>query len=168
MSGAVRKTGGEGKAKGTSKTRGGVVSPARRCALECLRRVEDEAAYSSAVLASVGEGLQANDRALCHEIVLGCLRRQVWLDACIKHFARRDPARLDSEVRRALRAGLYQLQSLARIPASAIVNETVAHVRGAGFSSAAGFANAVLRSAAREPEYDPAVDPANYGDSTLR
>ena len=168
MSGAPRKPKSKGAGSGELTTRAGVVSPARRCALDALRRVEDEAAYSSAVLAAGGEGLQAHDRALCHEIVLGCLRRQLWLDACIKRFAKRDPARLDAEVRRALRAGLYQLRYLTRIPASAVVNETVAHVRAAGFASAAGFANAVLRSAVREPEYDPAVDAANYGDELDR
>jgi len=131
------------------------VSPARRCALDVLRRVEEDGAFASAVLATCGAELQSNDRALCHEIVLGCLRRQSWLDALLRHFAGRDPAKLDREVRRALRAGLYQLRFLKRIPASAVVNETVAHVRANGFTSAAGFANAVLRRAAREPEFDP-------------
>jgi 16S rRNA (cytosine967-C5)-methyltransferase len=136
-----------------SKSR--TVSPARRCALDALRRVEEDGAFASAVLATCAAELQANDRALCHEIVLGCLRQQSWLDALLKHFAGRDPAKLDREVRRALRAGLYQLRFLTRIPASAVVNETVAHVRANGFTSAAGFANAVLRRAAREPDFDP-------------
>lgn len=134
------------------------VSPARRCALDALRRVEEDAAFASAVLATCAAELQSNDRALCHEIVFGCLRQQSWLDALLKHFAGRDPAKLDREVRRALRAGLYQIRFLTRIPASAVVNETVAHVRASGFTSAAGFANAVLRRAARELEFDPTED----------
>lgn len=132
-----------------------LVSPARRCALDALRRVEEDGAFASAVLATSAAELQANDRALCHEVVMGALRQQSWLDALLKHLAGRDPAKLDREVRRALRAGLYQIRFLTRIPASAVVNETVAHVRANGFTSAAGFANAVLRRAARELEFDP-------------
>ena len=134
------------------------LSPARRAAFEILRRVEVESAYASSLLATMDERLRDDDRGLCHELVLGVLRRQSWLDRTLEHFANRRLGRIDLPVRLALRLGLYQLRFLSRIPPSAAVNESVNLVRAAGLKSAATFANAVLRRATREPDYDPAAN----------
>lgn len=136
---------------------GRVVSPARRAAYEALRRVEEDGAFASHLLAHVGGALRADDRALCYELVLGVLRWQLWLDALVGHYAGRDAATVDAPVRRALRLGLYQLRFLSRVPASAAVNESVNLVHVAGLRSASGFVNAVLRRATREPDFDPAT-----------
>lgn len=133
-------------------------SPARRAAFQILRRVELEGAYASVLLASLDPEMREDDRALCHELVLGVLRRQLWLDRAIEYFAKRSIAKIDLPVKLALRLGLYQLRFLSRIPPSAAVNESVNLVRAAGLRSAASFANAVLRHATREPDYDPAFD----------
>lgn len=132
------------------------LSPARRAAFEILRRVEAEGAYASSLLATIDARLQDNDRGLCHELVLGVLRRQLWLDRALEHFASRRMEGVDLPVRLALRLGLYQLRFLSRIPPSAAVNESVNLVRAAGLRSAGSFTNAVLRRATREPDYDPA------------
>jgi 16S rRNA (cytosine967-C5)-methyltransferase len=124
-------------------------------AFEILRRVE-EGAYASVLLASREDELKPTDRALCHELVMGVLRRQLWLDHLIQHYTNRDVAQLDLPVRLILRLGLYQLRFLSRIPASAAVNESVKLVRLARLRSADTFVNAVLRRATREPEVDPA------------
>lgn len=134
------------------------VSPARRAAFEILRRVEEDSAYSSALLAAARNELSPKDRALSHELVLGVLRRRLWLDRTIEYFAARRIEKLDFPVVLALRIGLYQLRFLSRIPASAAVNESVNLVRAAKLKSAASFANGVLRQATREPEYDPAAN----------
>src|ERR1041385_2012904 len=99
------------------------ISPARRAAFHILRRVEDEQAYSSALLASADVDLDSKDRALCHQLVLGPLRRQLWLDRTVEHFAGRKTDSFDLPVVIALRLGLYQLRFLSRIPASAAINE---------------------------------------------
>jgi 16S rRNA (cytosine967-C5)-methyltransferase len=139
-----------------------VVSPARLAAFNILRRVEEEGAYASLLLAaSETAEMRADDRALCYELVLGTLRRQLWLDRLMEHYAGRDSASLDAPVRRALRLGLYQLRFLSRIPASAIVNESVNLAHVSRLRSAAAFINAVLRRATREPDYDPAADVAD-------
>ena len=133
-------------------------------AFEILRRVE-EGAYASVLLASKEDELKPPDRALCHELVMGVLRRQLWLDHLIQHYTRRDVAQLDLSVRLILRLGLYQLRFLSRIPASAAVNESVKLVRLALLRSADTFVNAVLRRATREPEVDPAskiLDPIEH------
>jgi 16S rRNA (cytosine967-C5)-methyltransferase len=131
------------------------VSPARLTAFEILRRVA-EGAYASVLLASRAEELTPLDRALCHELVMGVLRRQLWLDRLIEHYASRKVAGLDEAVRIVLRIGLYQLRFLSRVPASAAVNESVNLVHLARLRSAGSLVNAVLRRATREPEVDPA------------
>jgi 16S rRNA (cytosine967-C5)-methyltransferase len=133
------------------------VSPARRTAFFILRRVEEEGAYASVLLAADDDELRAEDRALCYELVMGCLRWQLWLDSLIEHYSGRNAQSLDAPVRRALRLGLYQLRFLSRIPASAVVNESVNLAYAARVRSAAGFINAVLRRATREPDVDPSA-----------
>ena len=136
------------------------VSPARRVAFEILRDVE-AGAFSSLLLAAHEPQLKPSDRALAHELVLGVLRWQLWLDKSIEHYAKRSVESLDLPVRLALRVGLYQLRFLERVPASAAVNESVNLVRSARVSSAAAFVNAVLRRAIREADFDPShgLDP---------
>jgi len=131
------------------------VSPARLAAFEILRRVE-EGAYASVLLASRESELRPVDRALCHELVMGVLRRQLWLDRLIEYYAKRKVAELDTAVRVVLRLGLYQLRFLSRVPASAAVNESVNLVHFARLRSAGSLVNAVLRRATREPDADPA------------
>ena len=133
------------------------VTPARRAAFEILRRVEEEGAFASVLLAGSVEELSAQDRALSYELVLGALRWQLWLDRLIEYYARRSAESLDAPVRRALRLGLYQLRFLSRVPPRASVNESVNLMRLAKMRSAASFVNAVLRRATREPDYDPAA-----------
>jgi len=130
------------------------VSPARLAAFEILLRVE-EGAYASVLLASKEEELRPLDRALCHELVMGVLRRRLWLDKLIEHYASRKIAGLDVAVLVVLRLGLYQLRFLSRVPASAAVNEAVKLVHFARLRSAGGLVNAVLRRATREPDVDP-------------
>lgn len=132
------------------------VSPARRAAFEILRRVAD-GAFSSVLLAAEEPNLKPADRALCHELVLGVLRWQLFLDRIVEHSSKRSVESLDLPVRIALRMGLYQLRFLSRVPAAAAVNESVTLVRRVKLSSAAAFVNAVLRRAIREAEYDPAA-----------
>ena len=136
---------------------GRTVSPARQAAFEILRRVEEESAYAAPLLAASDERMRADDRALCYELVLGTLRCQLWLDRLIEHYSNRKAQGLDAPVRLALRLGLYQLRFLTRIPASAVVNESVNLAYVARLRSAAPFINAVLRRATREPDYDPAA-----------
>ncbi|HEV7474361.1 MAG TPA: 16S rRNA (cytosine(967)-C(5))-methyltransferase RsmB [Pyrinomonadaceae bacterium] len=130
------------------------VSPARLAAFQILRRVGD-GAYASVLLAASERKLKAVDRALCYELVLGVLRRQLWLDRLIERYAGRKVAELDPAVRVVLRLGLYQLRFLSRVPASAAVNESVNLIHSARLRSAGALVNAVLRRATREPEIDP-------------
>ncbi len=131
-------------------------SPARRLAFEILHRVE-EGAYASVLLASREAELDPLDRGLAHELVMGVLRWQLWLDRLIELYADRNVEKLDPAVRIILRLGLYQLRFLSRVPASAAVNESVNLTKLARLRSAGGLVNAVLRRATREPDIDPAA-----------
>jgi 16S rRNA (cytosine967-C5)-methyltransferase len=104
------------------------ISPARLAAFKILQHVEG-GAFSSVLLAAEEPRLQAVDRALCHELVLGSLRWQLLLDRIVEHFSKRRVESLDLAVRIALRLGLYQLRFLTRIPSPAAVNESVNLVR---------------------------------------
>jgi 16S rRNA (cytosine967-C5)-methyltransferase len=57
---------------------------------------------------------------------------------------------MDTAVRIALEMGLYQLRFLDRVPAHAVVNDSVELARRAGKTSAGSFVNAILRRATRE------------------
>ncbi len=102
------------------------------------------------------EALSPADRNFATALVLGVLRWQIWLDAQVKAFLKRSGARLDAEVRVALRLGAFQLFFLDRVPAHAAIDESVELTKQAGHRFAAGMVNAVLRrtaaSGAAKPE----------------
>ena len=124
------------------------ISPSRTAAFECLSAIDARTAFSADALAAVEPSLSEKDRGLCHEIVLGSLRRQIYLDRLIQKFV--GEKKLDRAVRVALRIGIYQLLFLDRIPAFSAINESVELVRKAKKASATGFVNAILRRITRE------------------
>ena len=121
---------------------------ARAVALEVVRRVADEGAYSNRLLpATLGRSrLDERDRALVTELVYGTLRHVPELDAAIGARAARPLERMTPGARAALRLGAYQLLH-TRIPAHAAVSETV----GAVVARERGFVNAILRRLAKDP-----------------
>lgn len=124
------------------------ISPARAAAFDVLLRIENERSFSSALLPLYEESLSAADSGLCHELTLGSLRRQIYLDRVIAEFA--GSKKLDPAVRVAIRIGLYQLLFLERVPDYSAINESVGLVQRAKKTSAKGFVNAILRRATRE------------------
>ncbi len=72
---------------------------------------------------------------------------------------------LDPVVRNVLRLGAYQLLYLERVPAAAACDESARMTRRAGFSSAVGLVNAVLRNLQRGLPLrfpDPGDEPVRY------
>jgi 16S rRNA (cytosine967-C5)-methyltransferase len=127
-----------------------VPSPARSVAFEVLRQV-DRGGYAADLLFALSTALDSRDAGLAAEIALGVLRFQSQLDFLIERYSGRSTARLDPEVRIALRMGIYQLRYLERVPVHAAINESVDLVKLARKRSAAGFVNAVLRKVDRQP-----------------
>ena len=124
------------------------ISPARLAAFEILVKIESEGAFSSNLLPLYEESLSDKDRSLCHELTLGTLRRQMYLDKIIEQFSK--AKKFDVEVLISLRLGLYQLLFLDRVPDYSAINESVDLVKKAKKQSASGLVNAILRRATRE------------------
>ena len=125
---------------------------AREVALEVIRRVVDEGAYSNRLLpaALARSGLDERDRALATELAYGTLRHVPELDDAIGARAARPISRMTPGARAALRLGAYQILH-TRIPAHAAVGETV----GVVVPRERGFVNAILRRLAKEPPAPP-------------
>ena len=137
------------------------VSPARVAAFNILLRVERESAYAVELLHSaLLNDLSPIDRNLATEIVMGVLRWRSVLDETIARLSFTPFRKLDFEVLTALRMGVYQKQFLTKVPAHAVVNETVELVKQAKKTSAAGLVNAVMRKV-KSAAYDP---PSKLGD----
>ena len=139
----------ERRGESLSYTCGMRLSPSRQAGFGALMAVE-RGSWSAESVAAKTAHLDERDAALAQEIVFGVLRRRGELDVALAELARRPAARMDTAVRVALEMGLYQLRFLDRVPAHAVVNDSVELARRAGKSSAAAFVNAVLRRAARE------------------
>jgi len=99
------------------------------------------------------EALSPADRNLATTLVMGVLRWQIALDARIRVLLQRPEQRLADPVSLALRMGAFQLLHLDRIPAHAVLSDSVELCRAAGQPHATGMVNAVLRklAAAQKP-----------------
>lgn len=129
-----------------------MTSTARSVAVEAVRRVTDEGAYSSRVIPALlsRSGLTERDRALATELAFGTLRRLPGLDRAIALRSSRPIARMSPGARAALRLGAYQL-GFTRIPPHAAVGESVALAS----PKERGFVNAVLRRLSDDPPAPP-------------
>jgi 16S rRNA (cytosine967-C5)-methyltransferase len=167
-------------------TRGGVRSPAKRgvrarpasagptaSATEAIAKISAARAAAFEILTLVGEGkghsdellhssrteaLSPEDRNLATALVMGVLRWQIALDARLAKLLARPDRRLGEPVALALRMGAFQLLHMDRIPAHAVLNESVEICRAAVQPHAAGMVNAVLRKlAAEKPAFQKRV-----------
>ena len=128
-----------------------MIAPARRAAVDALAVIDAGELDMSSAIARARAGLHdERDRGLLLEIVSGTLRMQAAIDYQLAARASRPLAKLDTAVLRVLRMSAFQLIYLSRLPASAIINDAVELTRRSGKSSAAGLANAVLRSVSRD------------------
>jgi len=126
------------------------VKPVRVAAAEVLLAIEGRRTTLAAELETARDDLpDPRDRALLIEIASGTLRWQNAIDARLAIASRRAVGSFDVVARAVLRLGAYQLGYLTRVPAHAIVHESVEAVRALGRPRAAGFVNAVLRALIR-------------------
>ncbi len=123
-----------------------------------LHRMEREDSYADELLHGPQNAkLSSADHGLATELVMGVLRWRSLLDARIAAHSSQKLGKLDLEVLTALRLAAYQLIFLDRVPGHAAVNESVELVKRARKSSAAPFANAVLRKLAGESGERPEI-----------
>jgi 16S rRNA (cytosine967-C5)-methyltransferase len=147
-------------ARGSSPGSASASSP-RAVAVEVVRRVFDDGAYSNRLLPALLERarLALPDRQLATELAYGTLRRLPALDHALEPLLERPLETAPGPARAALRVGAHQLLH-TRIPAHAAVAETVGTVP----RSQRGFVNAVLRRLAEGPPRPP---PVGVGDEAI-
>ncbi len=126
-----------------------LISPSRWAAFDVLEAVA-RGAYASDALLERSRTLDSRDAGLASQIVFGCLRFQAQLDYLILIYSGRKITELDDPVIVALRAAIFQMRYLERIPRHAAVHESVEFVKWRK-RAAAGFTNAVLRKVNRAP-----------------
>jgi 16S rRNA (cytosine967-C5)-methyltransferase len=135
--------------------KGTKIAAARRIALEVLRRVEAEGAFTQL---SLNHSLRRHgklsrqDRALATELVYGTLRYRRRLDFGLAAYSSRPLEKIEPLLLRVLRLSAYQLLLLDKIPPWAAVDqgtELAGSIRG---RRAAGFVNGVLRALAANRE----------------
>jgi 16S rRNA (cytosine967-C5)-methyltransferase len=131
------------------------IAPARCVAFRILLQVAASDAHSDDLLRSHEvDALSAQDRHLVTTLVLGTLRWQLALDARIRPLLAKPEARLSGEAETALRMGAFQLLHLDRVPAHAVLHDSVELVKQSPERGASGLVNAILRKIAmqrREP-----------------
>lgn len=128
-------------------------TPSRTLALDVLRRIEQEDAYSHIALDAHLERstLKGADRALATELVYGTIMWQGALDNVLERFVKGGVARLDLDVLLILRCACYQWLFLDRIPDHAILNESVQLAKHIATNDRTpGFVNGVLRAMTRQ------------------
>ncbi|MDB5328489.1 MAG: putative methyltransferase [Phycisphaerales bacterium] len=91
------------------------------------------------------------DLDLAHALSRSVTKHLDHLRHLTHHYSGRTPSQIDPTVQIILAMGLAQLRFFDRLPPYAVVDEAVNQTKRLGFGKAAGFVNAVLRRALREP-----------------
>ncbi|MBN2170314.1 MAG: hypothetical protein JW819_03205 [Candidatus Krumholzibacteriota bacterium] len=148
------------------------IAPAREAALAFLHRDRWLGGdWDSLVAAALARPAlrDPRDRRLFSQLVAGAVRLRGRLDARLARLAGRED--LDDAVRTALRLALFQLEEMDRLPAHAVVGESVEWVKRRRGPRLAGWVNARLRRYLAEglpgTDPDPAADPAAYARDVL-
>lgn len=126
----------------------------RQLALQIIHDVDVKQAYANIALANTinRSTLSDQDRRFLTELVYGTVKTWGTLDWIMSVYSDRPPAKMPPLIRNILRLGLYQLFFLSKVPPSAACNQAVELAKKYGHAGTVKFVNAVLRSAARNPE----------------
>lgn len=129
-------------------------SGVRGIAVKLLNRVERTDAYLDKLIDGELRSGELNDfdKALLTEVVHGVLRWQSKLDWVLNGFFHGNFSKAEVAVRNTLRAALYQILFLDKVPDHAAVNEAVELIKRIRGEKAAGLVNAVLRNIIRNKD----------------
>lgn len=127
------------------------MTDARKLAVNALLKVETDGAYSNITLNNVFRQSKATpeEKSLASAIFYGVLERRITLDYILSSCVKKPLKKTAPFTLTMLRAALYQIMYMEKIPNSAAVNEAVKAVKNSRESRNAGFVNAVLRAALR-------------------
>lgn len=144
-----------------------MIAPAREAAVDALIELGARSADLPHAMARMR--LRVSDRrdaALAAEIVSGTVRWLARIDALIAAAAERPLTTIAPPVQAVLRAAIFQIDHLDRVPAHAVVHDAVEQVRALGHPRLAGFVNAVLRRVG-DPQRRPALPPPASADAGI-
>lgn len=149
------------------------IAPARQAALRFLSRQgsEGEREWDEFLEQSLDDPLLADprDRRLFSQLVAGVLRLRGRLDDRLTRLTGRE--KIDAVVRTALRLALFQLEEMDRLPAHAVIGESVEWVKRRRGRKLAGWTNAQLRGWQRDgvpgEDPDPIADPVAHAERVL-
>ncbi|MBI5612266.1 MAG: 16S rRNA (cytosine(967)-C(5))-methyltransferase, partial [Gammaproteobacteria bacterium] len=123
--------------------------PARALAARAVQQVVQAGRALDDALAGVLATARAEDRGFIQEMSYGALRWAHQLQAIVAWYLQRPLKAEDQDIAALLLVGLYQLRHM-RLPAHAVVMETVGAAHALGKPWAKGLVNAVLRSVQRD------------------
>lgn len=121
-------------------------------ALDSLIKVQQQQAYANLVLdraLRTTPHADQKDQRLLTELVYGTISREMTLDFYLAPFINK-AKKMDEWVRQLLRMAVYQLVYLDRIPAHAVLYESVELAKQGGNPGIGKFVNGVLRSIQRK------------------
>lgn len=118
---------------------------ARETALRVLMEYRQKGAWPNMLLKKELVGLGAEDAGLVTAIAYGVLQQMQLLDFYIGHYSTIKINKIMPQVLDILRMGAYQLLFMDRVPAFAVVDESVKLAKKHGGFRAGGFVNALLR-----------------------
>ncbi len=122
----------------------------RKKIVEILDKIETKFAYSDKLLQNELNPFIKEDRNLATEIVNGTMRWRERLDWYISNLYNGNFADLIMTVKNILRSALYQLIFLDRVPAYAVLNESVEVAKQRFNQKTANLVNAILRNYIRQ------------------
>ena len=127
---------------------------ARETAMKVLYAVHENGAYANVALTEALRKARLGDleRRLATELVYGAVKAGDTLDWMIRQYTKRPLRKMAPYVRAVLRLGMFQLFFLDKIPPSAVCNEATELMKKYGHVGTSRFVNAILRTAAREPD----------------
>ncbi len=129
-----------------------IYETAREIAVKVLNRIDRTDSYLDKVLdfeLRYSE-LSRLDKSFLTELVNGTVRWKLRIDYVISQFYRGDYAKLDVNIKNAIRIAMYQIMFLERVPQSAAVNEAVEFVKKLRGQFLANLVNAILRTSIRK------------------
>ncbi|GAB4170560.1 MAG: 16S rRNA (cytosine(967)-C(5))-methyltransferase RsmB [Calditrichia bacterium] len=122
----------------------------RQKIMDVLDRIDTRYAYSDKLLANELNDLSDLDKKLATEIIHGVMRWREKLDWYIIQLYNGDFESLLQSVKSILRAALYQLIFLDKVPAYAVLNESVELAKKKFNQRTANLVNAILRNYLRQ------------------
>lgn len=123
---------------------------ARNISYKVLFDVYYNGAYSNLSVKKHFNALKKEeDRALATNIIFGTIKKDIYLTDIVKKLSSIDYDKIKSEIKVILKAGIYQLYFMDRVPAYAIVNDSVNIAKLYVSKKTGSFVNAVLRNAIR-------------------